>query len=118
VYSAAGLISIVEVLKSLSRRPKVLHPRQLLPLLCDGGFKLLRLAVFARQTGYRPHPNNQSEMARALGKSKQEVGRWTAELYSKRGYKVEAGRNQYDRTRFQIRDRYWPYHRSQLPTPQ
>src|SRR5262249_13457281 len=57
-----------------------------------------------------------SELARALGKSKRAVGRWAAELNAKAVCKVEPGRNQHDRTRFEIRDPYWPYHRSESAT--
>ena len=84
--------------------------------LSDGGFKLFVWLCLEARRDTGMIETSQSELARALGKSKRAVGRWAAELNTKGVCKLHPGRNQHDRTRFEIRDPYWPYHRSQ-PEP-
>src|SRR5215472_5339200 len=87
--------------------------RRALRSLSDGGFKLFVWLCLQAKCETGMIEASHSDLARALGKSKRAVGRWTAELDAKAVCKVEPGRNQHDRTRFQICDPYWPYHRSE-----
>jgi len=83
--------------------------------LSDGAFKLfawlcLEATRTSRESGQVQA--TQKELANALGKSKRVIGRWSAELQASGVCSVEPGTNQHERTRFQICDPYWPYHRS------
>jgi hypothetical protein len=53
----------------------------------------------------------QTELAKAIGKSRRIVGKYIEELERKQVCTVRPGRNQYARTRFEIRDGFWPYRR-------
>jgi hypothetical protein len=88
--------------------------RRALCQLSDGAFKLfawlcLEATRTSRHSG-QVHAT-QKELAKALGKSKRAIGRWVAELGAKGLCHVEMATNQHQRTRFQISDSYWPYHR-------
>ena len=87
--------------------------RGALRTLSDGAFKLFaHLCLEAdRRTGC--YEAVQAELARAIGKSRRVVGKYVEELECKGVCTVRPGRNQYARTSFEIRDEYWPYHRSQ-----
>jgi hypothetical protein len=89
--------------------------RRALGLLSDGAFRLFAwLCLEARwETGQIEV--TYKELAARLGRSRRAVGRWAAELEAKAVCSVEHGRNQHDRTCFQISDEYWPYHGSERP---
>ena len=91
--------------------------RRALPLISDGAFKLfVYLCLEAnRRTGR--FAAVQAELARAIGKSRRAVGKYVEELEQKGICTVRSGRNQYARTCFEIRDEYWPYHRTQDVPP-
>jgi hypothetical protein len=89
--------------------------RRALGLLSDGAFRLFAwLCLEARRETGRVEVSYK-ELAARLGRSRRAVGRWAAELEAKAICNVENGRNQHDRTRFQIRDEYWPYRGSGRP---
>lgn len=87
--------------------------RRALATLSDGAFKLFAYICLEanRQTG--SFEADQAELATAIGKSRRIVGKYVEELESKRVCTVRRGTNQYARTSFEIRDEYWPYHRTQ-----
>lgn len=88
--------------------------RQALGLLSDGAFKLFAYLCLQadRHTG-RLEATHQ-ELAAALGKSRRIIGNYASELEAKQVCHVTPGKNQFERTGFQISDDYWPYHRLQL----
>src|SRR5262250_1284533 len=83
-----------------------------LALLSDGAFKLFAWLCLQARCDSGLMEASQHELARALGKSKRAIGRWTAELEAKGLCHIEPGRNQHERTRFRIQDAFWPYYRS------
>jgi hypothetical protein len=85
--------------------------RQALRILSDGAFKLFfYLCLEAdRRTGRLEA--TQAELAQAIRKSRRIVGKYVEELESKEVCTVRSGSNQHARTCFEIRDKYWPYHR-------
>ena len=85
--------------------------RTSLNLLSYGAFKLYAyLSIEAdRRTG--AHRTTHGDLAGALGKSKRIIGRYVRELEAKGVCQVHHGKNQYAVTRFEIMDRFWPYHR-------
>jgi hypothetical protein len=87
--------------------------RRALRTLSDGAFKLFaHLCLEAdRRTGRCEA--TQAELARVIGKSRRVVGKYLEELERKGICAIQTGRNQYARTCFEIRDEYWPYHRTQ-----
>jgi hypothetical protein len=87
--------------------------REALCILSDGAFKLFaHLCLEAdRRTGRLEA--TQAELAKAIGKSRRIVGKYVEELESKGVCTVRSGRNQHARTSFEIRDKYWPYRRTQ-----
>lgn len=89
--------------------------REALRILSDGAFKLfLHLCLEAdRRTGRLEA--TQTELARAIRKSRRIVGKYVEELEHKEVCTVRSGRNQHARTCFEIRDKYWPYSRTQEP---
>ncbi len=91
--------------------------RRALVLLSDGAFKLFNyLSLHAdRRTGRLAATHK--ELAAALNKSKRIIGTYAAELESKEVCRIYPGKNQFAATVFEIRDLYWPYHRTSLPEP-
>jgi len=87
--------------------------RRAFVMLSDGAFKLFaHLCLEAdRRTGRFEAVH--AELAKAIGKSRRIVGKYIEELEHKGVCTVRSGRNQYARTCFEIRDEYWPYHRTQ-----
>jgi hypothetical protein len=87
--------------------------RRALQTLSDGAFKLFaHLCLEAdRRTGR--FEATQAELAKAIGKSRRIVGKYVEELESNEVCMVRSGRNQHARTTFEIRDKYWPYRRTQ-----
>jgi hypothetical protein len=86
--------------------------RKALGVLSDGAFKLfVYLCLEAdRQTGRVQA--TQTQLARALEKSRRIIGAYLLELEQQQVCQVRRGHNQFDFTTFQICDDYWPYHRS------
>jgi hypothetical protein len=87
--------------------------RRALRILSDGAFKLFaHLCLEAnRRTGR--YEAVQTELAKAIGKSRRIVGKYIEELQRKHVCTVRAASNQYSRTCFEICDEYWPYRRIQ-----
>lgn len=87
--------------------------------LSDGTFKLFAMLCLRadRYTGYVQA--SQTELARALGKSRRAVGSYVAELERKQVCHIKQGPNQHARTSFEICEEYWPYVRVETwqPTP-
>lgn len=84
---------------------------QALRILSDGAFKLFTYLCLQANRRTGRFEAVQRELARAIGKSRRIVGKYIEELESKGVCMVRLGKNQYDRTCFEIRDEYWPYHR-------
>jgi len=86
--------------------------RRALMILSDGAFKLFaHLCLEAdRRTGRFEAVH--AKLARAVGKSRRVVGKYIEELEHKGICTVRSGKNQHARTCIEIRDEYWPYHRS------
>ena len=87
--------------------------RRALMALSDGAFKLFAYICLHANRRTGRYEAVQAELASAIGKSRRIVGKYVEELESKRVCTVRRGTNQYARTSFEIRDEYWPYHRTQ-----
>jgi hypothetical protein len=85
--------------------------RRALPLLSDGAFKMFAYICLEADRRTGRYEAVQTELASALCKSRRIVGKYIQELGYKGVCNVLTGKNQYARTRFEIRDEYWPYHR-------
>jgi hypothetical protein len=85
--------------------------RHALQTLSDGAFKLFAYICLEADRRTGRYEAVQTELARAINKSRRIVGKYIDELESKRVCAVRRGTNQYDRTSFEIRDEHWPYHR-------
>ncbi len=87
--------------------------REALRILSDGAFKLFfHLCLEAdRRTGCLEA--TQTELAKVIRKSRRIVGKYVEELEHNEVCTIRSGRNQYAQTCFQIRDKYWPYRRTQ-----
>jgi hypothetical protein len=90
--------------------------RRALRILSDGAFKLFtHLCLEAnRRTGR--YEAVQTELAKAIGKSRRIVGKYIEELQRKHVCTVRSASNQYSRTCFEICDEYWPYWRIEETT--
>jgi hypothetical protein len=90
--------------------------RRALRTLSDGAFKLFaHLCLEAnRRTGR--YEAVQTELAKAIGKSRRIVGKYIEELQRKHVCTVRSASNQYSRTCFEICDEYWPYWRIEETT--
>jgi biotin operon repressor len=77
--------------------------------LSDGAFRLFAyIALEAdRRTGL--FEASQKELAKALRKSRRAIGTYMGELEREGVCTIHTASNQYYRTRFEIRDDYWPY---------
>lgn len=84
-----------------------------LATLSDGAFKLFAYICLQANRRTGSCEAVQAELARAIGKSRRIVGKYIGELESKRVCTVRRGTNQHARTSFEIREEYWPYHRTQ-----
>ncbi|MBM4448773.1 MAG: hypothetical protein FJ015_06005 [Chloroflexi bacterium] len=86
--------------------------RKTLPLLSDGAFKMFAYVCLEadRQTG--KYQAVQTELAGALGKSRRIIGKYIQELGRKGVCNIRMGKNQHARTRFEVREEYWPYQRT------
>jgi len=87
--------------------------RRALVTLSDGAFKLFAYICLEANRRTGSYEAVQAELAAAIGKSRRIVGKYVEELESKRVCTVRRGTNQYARTSFEVRDEYWPYHRTQ-----
>jgi hypothetical protein len=86
--------------------------RQALRILSDGAFKLFSYLCLQANRRTGRFAAGQQELAKAIGKSRRIVGKYIEELQCQGVCIVRPGKNQYDRTCFEIRDEYWPYHRT------
>jgi hypothetical protein len=86
--------------------------RKAMSLLSDGAFRLfVYLCLEAnRRTGR--FPATHKELAFALRKSKRAIATYVAELEAEGICLVQAGKNQFTRTIFEISEDYWPYRRA------
>jgi hypothetical protein len=86
--------------------------RQALRILSDGAFKLFTYLCLQANRRTGRFEAGQKELAKAIRKSRRIVGKYIEELECKGVCIVRPGKNQYDRTCFEIRDEYWPYQRT------
>lgn len=86
--------------------------RRALPLLSDGAFKMFAYICLQADRRTGRYEAAQTELSSALCKSRRIVGKYIHELGHKGVCNVLIGKNQYARTCFEIRDEYWPYHRT------
>jgi hypothetical protein len=80
-------------------------------LLSDGAFKLFVHIALEADSHTGCLESTFKTMAAELSKSKRSIGNYAAELQKKGVCRVQAGENQYCKTRFEICDDYWPYER-------
>jgi hypothetical protein len=78
--------------------------RQALRILSDGAFKLFTYLCLQANRRTGRFEAGQKELAKAVGKSRRIVGKYIEELECKGVCIVRLGKNQYDRTCFEIRD--------------
>lgn len=80
-----------------------------LDILSDGAFKLFVYVSLQADRSTGAYQATQTELARALGKSRRIIGKHIAELKGKGICSMNAAKNQHARNTFQILDDYWPY---------
>jgi hypothetical protein len=85
--------------------------RQALRILSDGAFKLFAHLCLEANRPTGRYEAVQTELAKAIGKSRRIVGKYIDELQRKHVCTVRPASNQYSRTCFEISDEYWPYRR-------
>lgn len=87
--------------------------RRAVVLLSDGALKLFTHIYLeaGRRSGRFQAPLRQ--LATTLNKSKRILGSYAAELQEKGFCEVRFGKNQFDRTTFEICDWCWPYHQEE-----
>jgi hypothetical protein len=85
--------------------------RSALPLLSDGAFKMFAYICLEADRKTGRYETVQTELARALRKSRRIIGKYIRELECNGMCTVRNGRNQHARSCFEIRDEYWPYNR-------
>lgn len=77
--------------------------------LSDGAFKLFVYLCFNAQRTTGQLEFHQTDLARALGKSRRSIGVYLQELQELQVCRVDLGRNQYAGGTIQIDAQYWPY---------
>jgi len=80
-----------------------------LNILSDGAFKLFVYVSLQADRSTGAYQATQTELARALGKSRRIIGKYIAELKGKGICSMNAAKNQHARNTVQILDDYWPY---------
>jgi hypothetical protein len=75
----------------------------------DGAFKLFVYLCLNVQAPTGRLQFHQTDLARALGKSRRSIGAYLQELQNQCVCRVELGRNQYAGGTIQIDPQYWPY---------
>ena len=85
--------------------------KRALIVLSDGAFKLFAYICLEADRGTGRFEAAQTDLARALGKSRRIIGKYVAELERDGVCTVTSGKNQYARSTFEILDDYWPYNR-------
>jgi biotin operon repressor len=89
--------------------PAGIEFRNALAILTDGAFKLF-VHISLKANRYAGcYETTQIELARALGKSRRVIGKYSAELEEKGICSITRGKNQHSRNHFQISNDYWPY---------
>ncbi len=86
--------------------------RRAISLLSDGAFKMFAHICLEADRRTGRYEAVQTELASAICRSRRIVGKYIQELQCKGVCNVRMGTNQHARTSFQIRDEYWPYHRT------
>ncbi len=87
--------------------------RLALATLSDGAFRLFAYLCLQADRRTGRFAASQKQLAAALGRSKRILGRYIAELETKKMCRVTPATNQYARTQFEITDAFWPYQRSE-----
>ncbi len=92
--------------------------RKSLFLLSDGAFRLFAYLCLEadRRTGRLRSSHKQ--LAAVLRKSKRAVGTYVTELQARGVCHVNAGKNQFAESVFEISDSYWPYQRAITNSPE
>ena len=90
--------------------------RRALRTLSDGAFKLFAHLCLEANHRTGRYEAAQTELAKAIGKSRRIVGKYIEELKRKHVCTVRSASNQYTRTCFEICDEYWPYWRIEETT--
>jgi len=85
--------------------------RTALELLSDGAFKLFACLCLDADRPAGRLLASQKDLAARLGKSRRALAGYVKELEQKGICTVEAGRNQFASSRFEVSEAYWPYHR-------
>ncbi len=90
--------------------------RKALASLSDGAFKLFAYLCLEADRRTGRFQATHKELAAALGKSKRAIGTYVDELQANGMCTVKPGRNQFERSQFEIADSYWPYRRAEPRT--
>lgn len=85
----------------------------LLIQLSDGAFKLFVYLCLNAQQATGQLEFHQTDLARALGKSRRSISAYLQELQGRHVCRVDLGRNQYAGGTIQIDPQYWPYEPAQ-----
>lgn len=85
--------------------------------LSDGAFKLFALLCLRADRHTACVQASQTELARAIGKSRRAMGSYVAEMERKQVCRIKPGPNQHTRTSFEISEEYWPYVRVKACQP-
>lgn len=83
--------------------------RDAIEKLSDGAFKLFACVCLDADRPTGRLRASHKDLAARLGKSRRAIGCHIKELEQKGICTVEAGRNQFAPSRFQVREAYWPY---------
>lgn len=92
--------------------------RNALVMLSDGAFKLFAYLCLEAERRTGSFRATHRELATALGKSKRAIGTYVAELEAGGVCRVNAGKNQFEGTLFEVSDSYWPYQRLVARAPE
>jgi biotin operon repressor len=80
--------------------------------LSDGAFKLFAWVCLEADRRTGRCGATQQQLTRILNKSRRSMGKYIAELQREGICDIHPATNQHHRTIFEIRDEFWPYHRS------
>ena len=86
--------------------------RNALIKLSDGSAKLFAWICLEADRRTGRYSATQVELARVLRKSRNSLAKYIAELQSEGICNIHRGRNQHSPTVFEVRDEFWPYHRT------
>jgi len=97
--------------------PAGIEFRGALAILSDGAFKLFVHVSLKAHRHSGCYETTQMELARALGKSRRAIGKYSVELEQKGICSITRGKNQHSRNLFRISNDYWPYVRQAYSDP-